>query len=178
MRSPYRLRAGPAEVWERLLAGELIRVVDRPLQVRGEQSFRLPGSGRWEAGLARIRPAFDDMLGDTALAVAWRWACAERGCNAWPGWPLLAAKATDQPVEVVEELPAWAMSPDGALRIDDQPASAGAALRWRLELPEGPVTVVLSGDRQQLRSIDTDRVDRVADMTAAWFDVPWRRDDR
>ena len=173
MRSPYRLRAGPAEVWERLLAGELMRVIDRPLQVRGEQSIRLPGSGRWEAGLARIRPAFDDMLGDTALAVAWRWACAERGCNAWPGWPLLAAKATDQAIEVVDGLASHAMSTDTVLRIVSDPD--GGALAWRLALPEGPATIGLAGDRARLRSIDVDRIDRVADMAAAWLDASWSR---
>jgi hypothetical protein len=165
-RSPHRHRADEGEVWRLLLFGEIVRAVDRPTVVRDEPTIRLPRSGRWESGLARVRPALDDALGATALAVAWRWASAERDELSWPGHPLVAAKATDRPVRVEAGLEAWARF-DGGGEVGDGPGDR----TWTLLLDDRRhVALGVRG----VTGIDWSPVDRCADVLAAWLDRPWR----
>ncbi len=164
-RSPHRLRADADEVWRWLLFGEILRAVDRPVVVRDEPTIRLPRSGRWESGLARVRPALDDALGSTALAVAWRWACAERDELAWPGLGLVAGKATDRPVRLDAGLEAWARFEGGGEVV----AKTGART-WRLHLDASrSLDIGVRG----LTGVDWSPVDRCADALAAWLDLPW-----
>ena len=164
-RSPHRYRGDAAEVWSRLLFGELVRVMGEDVVVRDEPDVKLPGSGRWEEGLARIRPALDDALGSTALAVALRWSCADLAANAWPGLPLIARKATDARVTgaSMSELAVFA---SGAAIVE-----TGGATSWELRLPSGISSVgVVSASRT-----DFGEVDRIADIAAAWLDRPYVR---
>jgi hypothetical protein len=166
-RSPHRYRADAAELWSRLLFGELVRAIDREVVVRDEANLRLPRAGRWETGLARVRPAFDDALGSTALAVAWRWACAESDALCWPGLPLIAEKATDRPVRrafLRDELALFV----GGGRI----AADGGRCRWLLWRADGlRASIAVEGV-----SFDPHEVDRAADVAAAWFEADWRRE--
>jgi hypothetical protein len=169
-RSPHRLRGDPAECWERLLFGEILRAADRPVSVLAEPTILLPKSGRWETGLARLRPALDDALGSTALAVAWRWACAETAGHAWPGWPLLARVATDRTVTTHDAGPRAVLL--GPRPVDVEEAPAPGSRSWTLLLPEGRsvtvgVPIVVEGRWEE--------VDRIADIAAAWLGAPWRR---
>lgn len=164
-RSPHRHRADAAEAWQRLLFGEIVRARGGIVTVRDERDLRLPRSGRWESGLARLRPALDDALGATALAVSWRWACAELDANAWPGLPLIARKATDAAVHVAP-MPELAVFSSGE-RVFEQ----GGAVRWELVLPSGTASVGV--DRAS--GVDFGEVDRIAAIAAAWFDADWRR---
>jgi hypothetical protein len=164
-RSPHRLRADPGEAWQRLLFGEIVRAHGGPVTVRDERDLRLPRSGRWESGLARLRPALDDALGATALAVAWRWACAEAGANAWPGLPLVARKATDAVVRVAS------IEPLAAFESGEQVTEQGGALRWELLLPSGVAGVGVD----RAGGIDYGDVDRIAEIAAAWLEADWRR---
>ena len=61
-KSPHRFRGNAAECWRYLIAGEVMRVLDAPLVVADVPAVKLPKSGHWEAGLARVRPALDDSL--------------------------------------------------------------------------------------------------------------------
>lgn len=164
-RSPHRYRGDAAEVWSRLLFGELVRAIGEDVVVRAEPDLKLPRSGRWEEGLARIRPALDDSLGSTALAVAWRWTCADLAANAWPGLPLIAKKATDARVTAasMSELAVFA---SGVAIVE-----SGGATCWELHLPSGVSSVGLA---KALRT-DLGEVDRIADIAAAWLDRPFVR---
>lgn len=166
-RSPHRLRGDAAEIWRLILFGEVLRALDdaglQATTVRANVTVKLPRSGRWQTGLAALRPALDDdVLGHTALAVAWRWACAETGANAWPSVALVAAKAVDVPVVEAEQAP-LALSPDFV--IDDEP---GDGRRWRLHLSEPSVLRVHTAE-----SVDFGEVDRVADIASAWLQTRW-----
>lgn len=160
-RSPHRLRGDAAECWRVVLFGELVRVLDAPVAVRAGESVRLPRSGRWETGLARIRPALDDALGATAFAVAWRWASAERGASAWPSLELVARKAVDHPVTQAEQS---ALAVVAGTHVTEGP---GGVRSWVLSLPEGESVVSVDAER------DWSEVDRIADIVAAWLDAPW-----
>ena len=164
-RSPHRFRADPAEVWKVLLFGEIVRAIDLDVTVREGPSIRLPRSGHWESGLARIRPALDDSLGATALAVAWRWACAEQEANAWPSLELVARKATDRfiCVEPMEELARYA---GGGGVVD-----VGGARCWSL-WREGRCISSIGVDGIDVSS---EAIDRTADVLAAWLDADWKR---
>ncbi len=164
-RSPHRHRADVDEVWQLLLFGEIVRAVERPLVVRDEPSVRLPRSGRWESGLARVRPALDDALGSTALAVAWRWACAAQGENAWPGLGLVARKATDRERRLDATLVPWASFGAGGEVIAQE-----GERTWRLALDHRRI---ISIGVRGLRGVDWCEVDRTADVLAAWLDRPW-----
>ena len=164
-RSLHRHRADVDEVWQWLLFGEIVRAVDRPLVVRDEPSIRLPRSGRWEAGLARVRPALDDALGSTALAVACRWACAAQGENAWPGLGLVANKATDREQRLDVTLVPWASFSGGGEVI-----ARDGERTWRLALDvRRHVSIGVRG----VDDVDWSEVDRTADVLAAWLDLPW-----
>lgn len=168
-RSPHRLRADPAEVWTRLLFGELVRAVDRDVTVRDEPTIRLPRSGRWETGLARVRPALGDALGSTALAVAWRWACVDQGALAWPGLNLVARKATGRRV-VTAAVDALARFEGGGAVLEGR---AAGACSWTLRLADGKeIAVSLTGPAAGSLS----EVDRLADVAAAWLDATWARE--
>lgn len=169
-RSPHRFRADAAEAWCLLLFGEALRALEdageEHFVVRAGESVKLPRSGRWQTGLAVLRPALDDdVLGDTALAVAWRWACADVEANAWPSIGLVARKALRRPPAVAEQRP-WAM----AEKVMLAQGGGGDGHAWTLELPE-PVAFRVEG----ASGVDFSRVDRVADIAAAWFDVGWAR---
>jgi hypothetical protein len=162
-KSPHRFRGDAAESWRAVLFGEIVRGLDVPLAVRDEATIKLPNSGHWESGLARLRPALDDALGSTAFAVAWRWACVETQANAWPGLPLIARKATDRAVTAEAMAP---LATHGHLTIQE---GAGARA-WRLRLPDGSESVVgVSGTSPR----DWGEVDRVAHVLAAWLDADW-----
>jgi hypothetical protein len=122
--------------------------------VLDQETIRLPRSGRWESGLGRVTPALDDALGATAFAVAWRWACAEKEANAWPGLPLIAQKAVDAPI-IRHAGPALAISSGVVVR-----AAAGART-WELH------GSAISVDRAD--AADWREVDRLADVAAAWL---------
>jgi hypothetical protein len=157
MRSPYRLLGGPSDCWRLLLAGEILRAIDADAEVLPEEVVSLPRTGRWETGLARIRPALDDALGSTAFAVAWRWASAEQGRSAWPGLTLVAQKATDRRVS-----PLW--SPGILARADGVELATGGLTRaWVLE---GGARIGVRGGG----SVDWREVDRIAAIVAAWLD--------
>jgi hypothetical protein len=164
-RSVHRERGDAAEAWRVLLFGALVRAVDEPVVVRAGPLIRLPRSGRWETGLARLRPALDDALGSTGLAVAWRWACAETGGNAWPSLELVARKATDRDV-TAGVLTSMARFEAACEVVED-----GGAVRWELQLPGRVVSVGLSSPREA----DFRDVDLVANVAAAWLDLSWRR---
>jgi hypothetical protein len=168
-RSLHRLRADEGEVWRLLLFGEVVRAVDRAVVVRDVPTIRLPRSGRWESGLARVRPALDDALGSTALAVAWRWACAECGENAWPGLDLVARKATDRDVRVDAGMGLPARF-DGGGEILEEAGTGTGARSWSLDLDgRQRVSVGVRG----VGAVDWSGVDRTADVLAAWLDRPW-----
>lgn len=162
-KSPHRLRGDPSEAWRVLLFGEVLRTLDAPAIVRAEPTIKLPRSGRWESGLARLRPALDDALGHTALAVAWRWSCAELDANAWPSLGLVARKATDHPVE---EQPLDAMARIGDVVVRDGPSGGRM---WVLALPGGASVVSV----ENAGCLDWSEMDRIAAIAAAWFDVEW-----
>ena len=167
-RSPHRLRGDVAECWRAVLFGEIVRAVGGPLTVRAEPTIRLPRSGRWESGLGRITPALDDALGATAFAVAWRWACAEVGANAWPGWPLIAAKSVDGPIVTGDGVAlAWDVGGQGVSITDRPPLSGGRSWRLRLEREVSEIAVRGALD------VDWTAVDGIADVLAAWFDRPF-----
>ncbi len=136
--------------------------------VRDEPTIRLPRSGRWETGLGCIAPALDDALGATAFAVAWRWACAEKEANAWPGLSLIASKAVDEPVTVTETDALATWSGRSVARVVPAPVDAGGR-SWSLRLPERAAVLSISDGR----AADWSEVNRIADIVAAWFDVPW-----
>ncbi len=167
-RSPHRFRADPAEVWKTLLFGEIVRAVDRDVTVREDRSIRLPRSGHWESGLARIRPALDDALGATALAVAWRWACAEFDANAWPGLELVARKATDRAVQSgpMQEMARFA---GGGGVID-----GGGSRCWSL-WRDGRCIAAVGVDGVEA---PPEEIDRTAAILAAWLDAEVRRSDQ
>jgi hypothetical protein len=166
-RSPHRLRGDAAEGWQALLFGEILREIGGAWLVREAPAIKLPRSGRWESGLGRITPALDDALGATAFAVAWRWACAERQANAWPGWSGIARHALDAPVTegACEGL---ALASDGT-RLSIAATSQGPGARgWRLLLPQPAEIWVSDGGGR-----DWSEVDRIADVAAAWLDADW-----
>ncbi len=160
MPSPHGKRAGPEEALFRLVFGEIVRLVDRPIVVREDATVRLPRAGAWETGLARLRPAFDDVLGGTALALAYRWSCAQWGRNAWPSWELIACRATDQPVRG-EPMARLARFEGGGAILEGR-----GEMTWALEGGAGLGTVGIAFDRAP--------IDRVADIAAAWLGLPWR----
>ncbi len=165
-KSPHRLRGDAADCWRAILIGEILRAVGGPATVRSGPTIRLPRAGRWQDGLGRIAPALDDALGATAFAVAWRWACAEAGANAWPGFELIARKAVDGAVTVGPGTPlAWDLGEVGAAVVG---TSMVGGRTWRLALaPVVDISVSIPG------AADWTEVDRMADITAAWFDAPW-----
>lgn len=167
-KSPHRLRGDPAEAWRTLLFGEILRTLDAPAIVRAEPTIKLPRTGRWESGLARLRPALDDALGATAFAVAWRWACAEVDANAWPSLGLVARKAVDH---AIDERPLDVLARVGDVVLRD---GQGPGRAWVLALPGG--VSVVSAENAGYR--DWSGVDRIADIAAAWFDVPWSVSER
>lgn len=165
--SPHRLRGDAAEAWRLLLFGEVLRALEdaglQQVTVRANVSVKLPRSGRWQTGLAAMRPALDDdVLGHTALAVAWRWACAEFDANAWPSVGLVAKKAVDVPVVEAEQAP-LAFSPQFV--IDE---TSGDGRQWCLHLSEPSVLRVRGAD-----SVDFSEVDRIADIASAWLQTRW-----
>ena len=157
---PHR-RADPADCWSHLLFGELVRLAQRPVVVREDRTIRLPRSGRWQQGLARLRPGLDDALGSTALAIAWRWACAETEARGWPSLQLIAERATDSGVRAapMAELARFA----GGGRIVDGPGE----VTWELGALARLGITGLAADWRE--------VDRIAAIAAAWLDQPWRR---
>lgn len=166
-RSPHRLRGDAAEAWRTLLFGEVLRALDESmlagLTVRASSTVKLPRSGRWQTGLSALRPALDDdVLGHTALAVAWRWACAEVGANAWPSLALVAHKAVDAPLCEADQQP---LARAAGCVVDEGP---GAGRVWRLALDTPAVLRV-----QTSQPVDFTEVDRVARIAAAWLDRPW-----
>lgn len=161
-RSPHRLLGGPADCWRLVLLGGILRALDADAEVVPEPIVRLPRTGRWETGLARLRPALDDALGATAFAVAWRWARAEADRNAWPGATLVARKAIDGTVHPLSAGTGLLARAAGVEVVE------GAGERvWRLE---GAGALAVRG------RIDRDwrEVDRIADVAAAWLDADWR----
>lgn len=166
-RSPHRLRGDPAECWQAILFGEILREFGGPAILRDSPTIRLPRSGRWESGLGRVTPALDDALGATAFAIAWRWACVELQANAWPGWSQIARHAIG---EHVVETSQGALAHDiGKSRKAITGVPEGTAPRsWRLLLPT-PVAICVSDGRET----DWTEVDRLADVVASWLDVSW-----
>jgi hypothetical protein len=164
MKSPYRFRGDAPECWRAILFGEIVRSLDLPVQVREDPSIRLPQTGRWENGLAQVRPALDDTLGATAFAVAWRWVTTEKRDHAWPGLPLIAQKATDQSVKIARMEPMAICG--GSIQILE-----GAGERtWRATFPfHVRSEISVSGAKDH----DWSEVDRVADMLAAWLHAEW-----
>lgn len=165
--SPHRLRGDAAEIWRLILFGEVLRALEgsglEGLTVRASPTVKLPRSGRWQTGLAALRPALDDdVLGHTALAVAWRWACAQMGANAWPSVALVAAKAVDAPVVEAQQAP-LALSRDFV--IDDAP---GEGRQWCLHLSKPSVLRVHAAE-----SVDFSEVDHIADIASAWLQTRW-----
>jgi len=150
-----------------LLLGEVLRALDpsmlSDLTVRDSPTVKLPRSGRWQTGLSALRPALDDdVLGHTALAVAWRWACAEVGANAWPSVALIAAKAIDTPLKQAAQQP---LASSAGCIIDEAP---GAGRAWTLLLDEPATLRVWTAGE-----VDFTEVDRVASIAAAWLDAPF-----
>lgn len=162
-RSPHRFRGDAAECWITVLFGEALRALDRPVTVPAGGNVKLPKSGHWESGLARIRPSLDDALGATAFAVAWRWACAEVNANAWPGLALVAEKAVDSAVYVGEP---GVLAQAGDVSIA---AGEGAGRRWVAKIDGREVVLRVSTPD----AADWASVDRIADVLAAWLDVTW-----
>lgn len=167
-RSPHRLRGDAAEAWRLLLFGEVLRALEEAgltqVNVRDAPTVKLPRSGRWQTGLSVLRPALDDdVLGHTALAVAWRWACAELEANAWPSVSLVAHKAVEIPIESRQQ---DALATGSDLLIDESP---GAGRQWVLLLAQPSVLRV-----RAKADVDYAQVDRVAGIAAAWFGVKWR----
>lgn len=164
-RSPHRHRGDAAETFTRIVFGELVRAARQACVVRGEAEVRLPRSGCWESGLARVRPALDDALGATAFALAWRWACAECAANAWPDLPRIARHATDHRVDVAG-IGALACFADGNAVVE-----SGGQVRWELE-DRGRWTGI---GMVATPAFDLGPVDAVADIAAAWLDRAWRK---
>lgn len=166
-RSPHRLRGDAAEAWRMLLYGEVLRALEASmlagLTVQDGPTVKLPRSGRWQTGLSALRPALDDdVLGHTALAVAWRWACAQVGANAWPSVALVASKAVDAPFRQATQKP---LAVSAGCVIDEAP---GEGRMWQLLL-DTPATLRVWTERE----VDFTEVDRVANIAAAWLDAPF-----
>lgn len=160
--SPHRYRGDPAECWRSVLFGEILRAIDRPAVIAPQETIRLPRSGRWESGLGRITPALDDALGATAFAVAWRWACAEKEANAWPGLPEIARHALEAPCSVGAVAGLAVIAGSAPITI----TAAKAERNWLL----GDIAVI---GVSRVDAADWSEVDRIADILSAWFDVPW-----
>lgn len=109
----------------------------------------------------------DDVLGDTAFALAYRWATAERGERTWPGALLVAQKATDRTVEA-EAMESLACCRVGEWAIaEGAPPSQGRG--WTLLSPK-PLTIHVD----DARLAPWEEVDRIADIASAWLGIDWR----
>lgn len=163
-KSPHRLRGDASEVFRYLLFGEILRAFELPAEVRDEPSIRLPMTGRWEQGLARVRPSLDDALGATAFAVAWRWASAEHDRNAWPGLVLVARKAVD--VEIVParlDVMARMRVGDRVIEVREGPWNEGDR-GWRLAPGVGEILV------RGAEGVAFGEVERIAEIARAWLE--------
>lgn len=169
-RAANRDRGVPAECFRAILFGEILRAFDRPVTVRADRDLRLPRTGRWERGLAQLRPALgDESLGSTAFALAWRWVSTECGTQGWPSLQRIASHATDCPIAVaeIEELALIDLGGGQQARIvEAEVGREGRSWIYSASFPPGERTTLSVGNPGDL---DFHEVDRIAGIVVAWL---------